>query len=220
MVISSLDKKKILLISALPQKSPYLKDVSEEIWQIEFIFGGQRSSKDNEFETKNWPNIDETKLFELLKFDPDIIHFAGHGDKDGILLEDGTENGKSISAEELNLILSGQNKKFELIFLNSCFSENQAKELEKHSDHIIAIKGEIEQGIARVFAENFYKEYKDTKDVVKSYKNTMLKDKINYRRIRKLQKLYPEDKFIDQTLEDAVSKLSPFEKTIEYFSFS
>ena len=219
MVISHLNQKKILLISALPGRSPFLQDVSEEIWQIaNVIFGSQRSSIDNEFEPINWANVDETKLFALLKSNsPDIIHFAGHGGKDGILLEDGTEHGKSLSAEELNNILSVNEKKYELIFLNSCFSENQAKELEKHSDYIIAITGEIEQGIARIFAENFYKEYKETKDVVKSYKNTMLKDKINYHRIRQLQKLYPEDKFIDQTLEDAVSKLSPFEKTIEDF---
>ncbi|HSF51726.1 MAG TPA: hypothetical protein VLA74_13280, partial [Nitrososphaeraceae archaeon] len=199
------------------KNDPYLKLASDEIWRINTgIFGGHldQDLEYIEFKTRHEEHINKEKFFESLKFEPDIIHFTGHGDPRGILFEDDDP----ISVEDLKNFFSGKN--VELIFLNACYSDIQAKELENSSQYIIAIKDEIEEGSAMIFAIDFYKEFKESKDISKAFFNAMLKDKINYNQKQKiLQKFHPKDKYknLEQRLKESVNQLSPFEKAIKKF---
>ena len=201
----------------MPKGDPYLKRASDEIWTINAgIFGGHldQDSEYIEFKTRHEEHISREKFFEILKFDPDIIHFTGHGDPNGILFDDGDP----ISAAELKNFFSGKN--IELIFLNACYSDSQAKELENSSKYIVAIRDEIEEGSAMTFAKDFYKEFKESKDAPQAFFNAMLKDKINYNHKQKLlQKFHPKNEYdkLQQRLKLSVNQLSPFEKTIEKF---
>jgi hypothetical protein len=93
---------------------------------------------------------------------PDILHFAGHGD--GRDLEDSAlrlvnEEGRLqvLSSESLARIFTNLLHPPRLVFLNSCFSANQAETLRKTSDVVMGVKGAIRDGVARSFAAIFYK---------------------------------------------------------------
>src|ERR1700752_369555 len=50
---------------------------------------------------------------------PHVLHFAGHGSREGIWLEDDEGNGQLLSKESLSLILSAS-PELRLVVLNAC----------------------------------------------------------------------------------------------------
>jgi hypothetical protein len=92
----------------------------------------------------------------LLEIKPDILHFSGHGDFDGIFLEDENGESRKVSNEaigELFCLFCGSIK---CVVLNSCYSENQAREISKYIPFVVGMSNEIPDPAAIVFATSFY----------------------------------------------------------------
>jgi hypothetical protein len=106
---------KILLISAMPQGNfPYLQQANEEIDGIDEILRPNLSKED--FDVERRQHIVRSKLVKLLEFEPDIVHFTGHGESEGLVFEDGIP----IPKEQLTQLF--QNQKIQLLFLNICIN--------------------------------------------------------------------------------------------------
>jgi hypothetical protein len=118
----------------------------------------QLSKHRNKFELIPRFSSSMYKLHEyILRFEPEILHFSGHGTTEGeLVFQD--EYGKSQIAnanaiKDLFEILHGPMR---CVVLNSCFSENQAKMISKYIDCVIGMANEIFDQAAIVFATNFY----------------------------------------------------------------
>ena len=94
----------------------------------------------------------------LLKYQPDIVHFSGHGTSDGeIVFEDETGNSKPIDKGALVTVFRLLKNNIRLIFLNTCFSKSQAKAIGDVIDYTIGIEKEVSDRAAIVFGAAFYR---------------------------------------------------------------
>lgn len=99
-----------------------------------------------------------TRLHDyLLRFKPHIVHFAGHGSSQGqLVFED--QNGRSQIADQNVIegifdILKGN---IRLVFLNACYSVNQANLISRFVPVVIGMTGGILDIVATEFAGGFY----------------------------------------------------------------
>lgn len=135
--ISNQQEIKVLFLSASPSDEDRLL-VDLELRKIEEQFEAAKYRELLNFEKKVAVKI-ETITKALLDFEPQIIHFAGHGNKEAIMVEN--EEGKS----EL-FPLNGLEKLFSLfpetidcVLLNSCYSENQAEVISNQGIYVIGM---------------------------------------------------------------------------------
>ena len=87
---------------------------------------------------------------------PNVLHYSGHGIKPGIFLKDKNGASQFVNNEQLEIIFKGRSGHLSLIFFNSCFSAEQAKVISSQGIYVLGFKDEIENSIAKAFAEKFY----------------------------------------------------------------
>ncbi len=93
----------------------------------------------------------------LLDFDPQIIHFSGHGGgEDGLAFEEIDGTLKLISGQALAGLFSLFSDRLECVVLNACYSEVQAQAIAQHIDYVIGMDRAIKDKSAIEFAVGFY----------------------------------------------------------------
>ena len=92
----------------------------------------------------------------LLEFEPHIVHFAGHGKKSGLMLENELGFAARISTEALSGLFELCAGHVECVILNACFSEPQADAINRHIKYVIGMKKEIRDGTSTEFAVGIY----------------------------------------------------------------
>ncbi len=100
------------------------------------------------------------KLVEvLLRFEPQITHFSGHGSKSGALVFQNAEgNANEVPSAALTELfrIVNKSKNIRCVFLNACYSESQAEAISKYVDCVIGMSDAIADTAAREFAAHFY----------------------------------------------------------------
>lgn len=87
---------------------------------------------------------------------PTIVHFIGHGTRDGYLAFQGDNNTvKRVSIQAFAETMQA-NEGIKLVFLNACFSIAQAQAVVPYIPAAIGMTDEIEDKSARIFAAKFY----------------------------------------------------------------
>ena len=93
----------------------------------------------------------------LLRHQPDIVHFSGHGSKQSeIILEDTHGHSKPVSARALGKLFGVLKDNIRCVVLNACFSEDQAEAIAEHIDCVIGMSKAIGDSSAISFATAFY----------------------------------------------------------------
>ncbi len=157
-------RDKILFLASSPQ------DFALTQWKSEFVgihMALQKDGKINHFDLVLGESITPTSLpFMLDLYKPRIVHFSGHGQQGnkenksgGIFFIDEEKNAKLVRAEVLNKIFTLMRKKFDLdiVVLNSCYSEDQAKALQAEVPYVIGMKADVKDSVAIKFAESLYR---------------------------------------------------------------
>lgn len=95
----------------------------------------------------------------LLRNNPDIIHFSGHGDKNEGLLLQHPQTGFFVAEpnDTLEALFRERRGRVRCVVLNACWSEQQAKSLSQHVPCVIAMNHKISDGAALQFSEGFYR---------------------------------------------------------------
>ena len=146
-------QKKILILSANPIDSERLR-LDEEIREIEE--GLKRSQKRDHFSISKRSAVRVADLRRaLLDEDPNIVHFSGHGDVEGLTLEDDEGKAKLVSKEALSALFK-LFPKIECVVLNSCYSSLQADAIHEHIQYVIGMRESIGDRAAIEFAVGFY----------------------------------------------------------------
>jgi len=87
---------------------------------------------------------------------PEIVHFAGHGTPDGILLEDEQGGVQAVGSETLRRLLSTVGKSIRVVVLNAGETLQTAEALSSTVDYTIGYAGPITDAAAVAFTDDFY----------------------------------------------------------------
>jgi hypothetical protein len=92
----------------------------------------------------------------LIQSTPRVVHFSGHGNREGIFLEDATGSAHHLPPEALDALFAALPREVECVVLNACFSEPQARAISAHVSYVIGTKGELPDRAAIGFSVGFY----------------------------------------------------------------
>ncbi|MGB3652513.1 MAG: CHAT domain-containing protein [Rivularia sp. (in: cyanobacteria)] len=156
------DVKTILVLAANPKTTSRLR-LDEEVREIDA--GLQRARKREAFNLQfdlqvRWAVRVRDVSQALLDFNPQIVHFSGHGGgDDGLALEDETGMqyvSTAALAELFELFSQNQKNPIECVILNACYSEVQATAISQYIPYVIGMNKAIGDKAAIEFAVGFY----------------------------------------------------------------
>lgn|GEM_PF-6837596 len=87
---------------------------------------------------------------------PHVIHFAGHGTRNGICLEDNEGRNAPVTKAQLADLFRSSGEQLRLVVLNACFSALQAEAIKESVDYVVGTRVAIADDVAVVFAAYFY----------------------------------------------------------------
>jgi len=146
--------KTILILSANPIGTTPLR-LDEEVRDIKE--GLLRSKYRDQFEVKHRLALRIRDLRRaLLDHEPQILHFTGHGESEGILVEDKQGLAIPIPARALTGTFKLYSHRIECVILSACYSDQQAVAINKHIRYVVGMPGQIKDKAAIEFAVGFY----------------------------------------------------------------
>lgn len=94
----------------------------------------------------------------LLRHEPQIVHFSGHGlESNSILLVDDSGQAYPVSAEVLGELFGHFAESVRCVVLNACYSDEQARQMARHVDCVIGIADLLADEDAIAFSAAFYR---------------------------------------------------------------
>ena len=145
---------KILFMAAEPDDNVRLQSEFDDIVdQVK----GHIDNKSLVFLLPTW-NTDHGKLLSRLNHDrPNVLHYSGHGDSNGIHLVNNVDNlTQVISSRYLADIFEDRKDYLQLVILNSCYSSDLAGIISKHGLYVLGVEGLIDTSLAVELARHFY----------------------------------------------------------------
>jgi CHAT domain-containing protein len=94
----------------------------------------------------------------LLTYEPQIVHFSGHGSKGQRILLNGTDGrAQALDQQGLKEVFAFYNKHVRLVLLNACFTKTQARLISDVVDYSIGTDRPIGDKVSVAFAGAFYR---------------------------------------------------------------
>lgn len=160
--------KKILILSANPKDTARLR-LDEEVREIK---EGLKLSKqrDQYIIHQAWAVRLRDLRRALLEYEPHIVHFCGHGEETGLMVEN--EQGKAtlVSSGALSGLFELFSDSVECVFLNACYSQLQAEAINQHIPYVIGMRQGITDKAAIEFAVGFYDALGAGKSIEEAFK--------------------------------------------------
>lgn len=150
---------RILMLTANPAETTKL-NLNKEHSKITVKLQDQP----DRFELKRKDAVDKTAFKEETElYQPDIIHFSGHGEKGGdyggIVLQNEDRNGyEMLSASKLDALFEYFKDEFSMkaVVLNACFSQDQAEVIARHVPYVVGATVRVVDEQAIAFSTGFY----------------------------------------------------------------
>ncbi len=160
--------KKILILSANPRGTAHLR-LDEEVREIEE--GLHRSKLREQFVIHSkWAIRLKDLRRAMLDYEPHIVHFCGHGEEDGLMVEGKNRNAVVISSDALSGLFELFSGQIECVVLNACYSAMQAKAINKFVPYVIGMSMGVQDESAIEFAVGFYDALGAGKSIEDAYK--------------------------------------------------
>jgi hypothetical protein len=154
-------KTTILFLGANSLQSPL--ELEKEVSRIHNNLKLSRE-RENLVLKQEWAVTMDSLLQALLDESPTIVHFSGHGNESGIILND--ERGpREVLAETLSDLFKLFSDTVHCVVLNSCYSEHQAHAIRQHIPYVIGMRSKIQDSAAIAFSTGFYKAIGAGRDV-------------------------------------------------------
>lgn len=163
---------KVLFTSSNPVGTPQLRLASEERIIREAI---KLSRHRDRIELSTCPasTIHDFRR-SLLENEFQIVHLAGHGTDEGLVLEDEQGRARMIPPDALADLLKRYSKTLRCVVLNACYSISQAQLITPGIPFTIAMEGQVGDAAAREFARGFYDAIGAGKDFAFAYEEGCL----------------------------------------------
>ncbi len=147
-------KRKILILTANPNNTARLR-LDQEIREIDTRLIRPERREAFELEQRWAVRIDDLRR-ALLDHEPELVHFSGHGEVEGIMVEDDAGNAVLVDAQGLADLFKLFKKLVKCVVLNACYSETQANAIHEHIDYVIGMNKSIGDKAAIEFSIGFY----------------------------------------------------------------
>lgn len=155
---------KILFLAVSPKGISPLR-LDEEIRSIDQVLRQSRFRERFHIEQHWAVRVSELQGL-LLRHQPDIVHFSGHGSPTHTLIfENDTGEPTEVPYEALSEIFQVLQKNVRCVVLNACYSEIQAAAIASHIDAVIGMSDLMGDQAAISFAAAFYQALGYDKDV-------------------------------------------------------
>ena len=107
----------------------------------------------------------------LLRHEPNIVHFSGHGSKDGeiFLIEGDDGAATAVSVEALANLFRLVSDTVKCVVLNACYSEPQARAIASHIEYVIGMSNAIKDKAAIAFSSGFYEALGHGKEIPRAF---------------------------------------------------
>lgn len=146
---------KILFLAANPTDTSRLA-IDEELHQIELKLD-LGSARDRFKLESYWATRPGDLQRVLMKHQPHIVHFSGHGSKtEEIVLVDDQRKSKPVSRQALADLFRILRDNLRIVVLNACLSRAQAEALSGTIPYAVGTKNEVGDKAAIAFASSFY----------------------------------------------------------------
>lgn len=117
------------------------------------------SSGAGRFEVRSaWAVTADELMYQLNSFEPNIVHFVGHGDTNGeIVLEDESGRSRPLSPIALRSVFANFRQWLQIVVLNACYSDTQVRSLTEQVDAVIGMRYAVEDDTAIEFSASLYR---------------------------------------------------------------
>lgn len=95
-------------------------------------------------------------LRELRRLKPMMLHFSGHGTRDGLVFVGADGLPQVVSSEAIARTCRAAGRSIRVVVLSACYAEQQADALIAQLDCVIGMSGSVSDSAARTFAVGFY----------------------------------------------------------------
>ncbi len=147
--------KKILILAANPKGTSKLR-LDEEVRAIRQRLR-QAKQRDKFVVESEWAVRTGDIQQALFDFEPQIVHFSGHGvGEAGLAFENDAGQAQLVSANALAGLFKLFTAQVECVLLNACYSEVQATAIAKHIPCVVGMKQAIGDKAAIAFSDGFY----------------------------------------------------------------
>ena len=146
--------KKILILSVNPKNTSSLR-LDEEVREIKNTLAISPHRDEFQIITESAVRVDDLTRF-LSHHQPTIVHFCGHGETDGLVLEDNSGQMQLVSTQALAKLFDLFQEQVECVLLNACYSEAQATAIHQHIDCVVGMNQAIGDTAAIKFSIGFY----------------------------------------------------------------
>lgn len=159
---------KVLFVSANPIDMPNLQ-LDVELREIQQNL--DLSTRGATFEFYSKVAVQPTDLTrELLKTQPNIVHFSGHGSSyGGIYLENQAGKAQLVETDVLSMLFEQFSDQIDCVILNCCFSEKQAESISKHIKFVIGMDKQISDEASSAFSIGFYQALSEGRSIEEAY---------------------------------------------------
>lgn len=144
----------ILFVAANPDGTLQLR-LAEECAEIRREIRLTLHRDDLRFEARDAVGIIDL-VRNLDELAPTVLHISGHGDRDGLLLQDEHGQPQRVSPRALAMIIEAATRAPRAVVLNVCHSAAYAEALRTSTDCVVCIDGAIQDSAARMLATRLY----------------------------------------------------------------
>lgn len=144
---------RILFLAANPTSTTRL-DLEEELRSLEQEIRGVRFRDSIKLIACHAVRPDDL-IRSVREHQPNVIHFSGHGSKDGIVLQNDHGGYQVVGGSALTRFL--KNRGVDLIVLNSCYSKSQVDNIQGAVRTVVGTTDTIGDEATRRFAIAFYR---------------------------------------------------------------
>lgn len=100
-----------------------------------------------------WDDVSQA----LVDYDPQVVHFSGHGDSDGNLILENDACGVALTTPDGLARLFGLHRAtIKCIIVNACYSEKLARAMSDNIDYVVGMRCQIGDEAAIQFSVGFY----------------------------------------------------------------
>jgi hypothetical protein len=158
---------KILILAANPWSSARLA-LDEEFRQIQQALSS--AIERDSFELKFSPATRKADVSrQLLNYRPDMVHFCGHGETDGLIFSDDQGNSEHINQQALANLFKLFKDDIQCVVLNACYSESQATAISEFIPFVVGMSTAIGDIAAEKFSRGFYEALFAKRDIIDAY---------------------------------------------------
>jgi CHAT domain/Effector-associated domain 9 len=160
---------KILVLAANPRDTDTLQ-LDKEIREIDTRL--RLSKARDQFNVKQkWAVRIEDIRQAFLDFEPQIVHFCGHGaGTDGLIVENETRKSQVVPTEAWVKLFQFFEPKIECVLLNACYSEVQAVALSQCVPYVMGMSHAVGDRAAILFTAGFYEALGASRSYEDAYK--------------------------------------------------